>query len=289
LENPQLISFAHAWRSSRTMRSAAQVICHCWMDEEVRLGSPRNNGLFTNLLHPLGKHNWPDGISRQEFPTLAESVGGSSFEDSEVIDTEKSRIVEPSLSGSQHVQKHKPAVEVEPGHIPLEVRRHAMEIDSRVILARILELLTLLDTDVCFVKTDIDDASGSKQMSTAGSITSFSELGLTPGDKQVLSIAKRFDTIKCGEYWNEVYEELSASSTPLIDSDQSKIQFFLKEYFNAASIISLEQSELDEMEQDVKREESENFVNKILDQKQQQIKAEWIKRNSKKKQKSSMQ
>ena len=47
------------WRSPKTMRSAAQLATWCWLDEEVRLGGVRNDGVITNMMDPLGRHIWP--------------------------------------------------------------------------------------------------------------------------------------------------------------------------------------------------------------------------------------
>lgn len=61
----QLLSFFHSWRSSKTMRSAAQLICHGWIDEEYRLNCYRDmNGIICNLFDPLGQfissvYYWP--------------------------------------------------------------------------------------------------------------------------------------------------------------------------------------------------------------------------------------
>ena len=127
----------------------------------------------------------------------------------------------------------------------------------------------------------MDDTS----VNIGGKTTSFAELGLTPQDKQVISIAKRYDILLRGEIWKEVDDILTAEGITPIDSDNAKIQYFLKERFNASSIILLEHFELNEVEKGVKREESDAFINKILDQKTQQIKAEWIKKNARKKNK----
>merc|ERR1711988_405730 len=110
-----------------------------------------------------------------------------------------------------------------------------------------------------------------------GKTTSFAELGLTPQDKQVISIAKRYNIMLNGEFWREVNDTLIAEGISPVDSDIAKIQYFLKERFNAASIVMLEHFELMEIEKSVKREESDAFINKILDQKTQQIKTEWFK------------
>jgi len=57
---------------------------------------------------------------------------------------------------------------------------------------------------------------------------------------------------------------------------------FLK-VFDATSMVQLEQLELLTLEKKMKEQEENVFIGKILDQKNQQIKAEWIKKNAKKK------
>ena len=355
LENPQLMAFGHAWRSNRTMRSAAQIICHCWLDEEIRLGVCRDRtGLLANIFDPLKSHAWPEILGPQVFPSAAESIGGSSFESAEKIGTVDQSVFSNNTKAPRH---HAPA-KIEAGNISNHVRNEALAVDTRLILTRILELLMLLDSDVCFstiaVKTSegqggqqedfdeqfrqdqlqeqevLDEADkqeeekfpessvvlddegvdmgegyndgyelenqqqqdelpqesfhelGDTNVNTSGKTTSFAELGLTPQDKQVISIAKRYNIMLNGEFWREVNDTLIAEGISPVDSDIAKIQYFLKERFNAASIVMLEHFELMEIEKSVKREESDAFINKILDQKTQQIKTEWFKKNARK-------
>merc|ERR1711871_1615884 len=355
LENPQLMAFGHAWRSNRTMRSAAQIICHCWLDEEIRLGVCRDRtGLLANIFDPLKSHAWPEILGPQVFPSAAESIGGSSFESAEKIGTVDRSVFSNNTKAPRH---HAPA-KIEAGNISNHVRNEALAVDTRLILTRILELLMLLDSDVCFstiaVKTSegqggqqedfdeqfrqdqlqeqevLDEADkqeeekfpessvvlddegvdmgegyndgyelenqqqqdelpqesfhelGDTNVNTSGKTTSFAELGLTPQDKQVISIAKRYNIMLNGEFWREVNDTLIAEGISPVDSDIAKIQYFLKERFNAASIVMLEHFELMEIEKCVKQEESDAFINKILDQKTQQIKTEWYKKNARK-------
>ena len=245
-------------------------MCHCWLDEEARLGYSRNDGILTNLFTPLKSHDWPTGAASQVPPSLLDS-------DSSVTSGK------PAGAMSSSLKLHSPLAQskIEPGNVPREVRTHVMQADSRTVLAQILGLLQLLDCDVCFSSpTDITSESkeGDSGMST--------ELGLNPQDKQVLSIAKRYEIIQNGEFWREVNDEISAKSIFPIDSDQAMLQYHLKESFNAATFIQLEHFELREIERGVKRSDNNMFISKILDQKNQQIKAEWIKRNSKKKMRS---
>ena len=353
-ENTELVAFGHAWRSNRTMRSAAQIMCHCWLDEEMRLAIPRDgSGLLANVFNPLKSHAWPNISGPQVFPSAAESVGGSSFHSAEKIGTVDQSVITSDIK----THKHHVQAKIEPGNVPNAVRQEALSVDTRVVLTRILELLMLLDSDVCFstiavntnnekkreqlenyddqlqneqdeepqqVVVDEELSEKSEILNNEGvdmgdgfndgydftgqgqegpqenlpklddtnvnigrKTTSFAELGLTPQDKQVISIAKRYVIMMHGEIWKEVDDILTAEGITPIDSDTAKIQYFLKESFNASSIVLLEHFELNEVEKGVKREESDAFINKILDQKTQQIKAEWIKKNAKKKKKST--
>lgn len=50
LANKRLIVYANSWRSSKTLRSSAQILCHAWLDEEARLiGEKRKNGRPTSI------------------------------------------------------------------------------------------------------------------------------------------------------------------------------------------------------------------------------------------------
>ena len=61
LENRDLVVHARLWKSPKTMRTAAQLATHCWLDEEVRLDGARvpGQGVVCNLIDPLGNHVWP--------------------------------------------------------------------------------------------------------------------------------------------------------------------------------------------------------------------------------------
>jgi len=265
LENSSLVSFVHAWRSSHTMRSAAQIICHCWQDEEARLGFPRNQGLLTNLFDPLRGHAWPLKQLGQTTTSVYDSLSTASM----------------SLLTKGKVELS-PA---DPGGVSLDVRLKAMQVDSRCILSEILGLMQLLDHEHCFTSS-----SGNNEeldSSPVKKLASSAELGLNPSEKQVLSIAKRYGVLLRGEFWRELADELDARGIVPIEADQAQIQYHIQESFLAASIIQLEHFELQEHEKGAKKAESDLFIGGILDQKNQQIKAEWIKRNAMKKMKKS--
>ena len=256
LENKNLISFVHAWRSSHTMRSAAQLICHCWLDEEARIGCSRiEEGVLTNLFDALNKQTWPETDSFQKFPTV---LDGDSLTDSTLT---KNTFLTAKVI--QHTEK------LEPGSIPYDIRVNAMKSDTRCVISRILELLSLLDSEICF---------HTENEKTKGHISS--ELALLPSDKQVLSIAKRYTIIKNGIAWREVQDELSSNYIIPIDSDQIKLNYNIKNYFDAISVIQLEQFELRDIEARSRFDKNNDFMSKILDQKNQQIKAEWIKKKA---------
>jgi hypothetical protein len=264
LENSSLASFAHAWRSSQTMRSAAQIFCHCWQDEEARLGYPRNQGILTNLFDPLRGHAWP---IKQLGQTAASIFDNSST-------TSVSLLAKTKLEMT-------PA---DPGGVSYEIRLKVMQSDSRCILAEILGLLGLLDHEHCFASSGGNNHEGA-EMSPVQKLASSSELGLSPSEKQVLSVAKRYNVLLRGEFWREVNDELEARDIVPVDADQTQIQFYIRESFLAASMVQLEHFELQDHDKDTKRAESDQFIGGILDQKNKQIKAEWIKRNSLKKMK----
>ena len=61
LENSKLFFFSSS-RGGRpkSMRTAAQIFAHCWLDEEARLDVSRGkDGIISNIEEPLKNHDWP--------------------------------------------------------------------------------------------------------------------------------------------------------------------------------------------------------------------------------------
>jgi hypothetical protein len=111
------------------MRSAVQLATHCWLDEEVRLGGVRGGGVITNILDPLGGHNWPaPGLG---LPPSAEAIPLISFSMSTAsLGTETSRSLAVSrLSAAILHSRVTDGIPV--GNVPLSVRHAVLESDIR--------------------------------------------------------------------------------------------------------------------------------------------------------------
>lgn len=132
LMNAKLSSFVNCWRSSKTLRSAAQVLCHAWMDEEARLNSERKaDGVICDLLNPLGNHEWPR--SEAEIPLVGFNNDGFNNTYSQSLTVTK--LATAILAGRSAVQTN----------LPVDICIEAMRNDSRSILSVILESLGLFD------------------------------------------------------------------------------------------------------------------------------------------------
>lgn len=132
LVNPKLVIFANCWRSTKTLRSAAQLLCHAWLDEEVRLEAERpSQGIITNLFDPLGQHKWP--VSEAEQPLLGFHNDGyhNTFSQSVTV----SKLATAILAGRSAVQTN----------LPISIANEALESDSRSVLSEVIGLLGLYD------------------------------------------------------------------------------------------------------------------------------------------------
>jgi len=131
LENTKLLTFLHAWRSPKTMRPAAQVIAHCWLDEEARLGVTREQGILNNIGDPLQCHEWPVATNLQE-PGLSLSSDGSMTIGNKSLAVTR---LSDAISKARVVN----------GIVPGALREEVLEKDTRGIIARILGLIGVVD------------------------------------------------------------------------------------------------------------------------------------------------
>ena len=324
LENQRLVAYAVAWRSRLSMRPAAQLITHSWLDEEARLQASRDNGVICNIWDPLGDHRWPT-------PEQGRKTMGDTASDSSLGGVNKLAL------GAGTVTKLMDdlAAATKGGAISASVRDAAMQRDTRGILASILQLLGLLDEDLEKQLNDVasisnysnenrsinenngngagesnfldlsqdapidpaDDANGmgleedtslgfsESRSSNAESelsvkLVTASKVNLDPTDKQVLSLARRYDIIRIGEWWVSVAEDMENSNVKLIEEDSRIIEHNLRESFDASAAVQLEQLELKSELQRLSNAQNDAFVGGILEQKQQQIKAEWLKKKA---------
>jgi hypothetical protein len=355
LQNNRLVSFAHAWRSSKSMRSAGQLLCHCWLDEECRLNCARLNGVINNIWEPLKNHEWPIDTITQIFPSALDSVSVSvgdmdsiglnylsNFQTLNINSNDNKSFADVDANGSVASKLLSSLIDNQHalcgGGVPHMIRVKALEADSRCILANIMYQLGLVQGDIVTFDLPSDQMSSSQSVarSISASINadgtgefksnmlivaenddaiemlSFvdnenkatdndyelhslvssdaesslkvmgpSDIGLAPKDRQVLSLAKRYNAIREGEWWKEVESDLAGVYITPIESDFSKIECHLTKSFDAALTVQMEQLELESIEMHQKQRSEDAFIEKILEQKTQQIKAEWIKRNAK--------
>jgi len=305
LENRHLLTFLHAWRSPKSMRSAVQLFAHCWLDEEARLHASREKGIMCDIWNPLGNHDWPeDDINQRDGESV--SSGGSLA----------------SIPKSLAVTRLTDAVSsarVNNGAVPDTVRHSVLEVDIRGIVARILYLSGSLDSYVNAVSPDFrvsfyvqndlrsrggpgspigspntadqgepmeaweehkgEGDRGSPGGFSARPTSSLGDPGLTPADKQVLAVAQQYHALRAGEWWRQVAEELRAEGVQPIEADLALLESNVSMSFDAAFNVQTEQMELKQAELGNKGDMEKTFVQTILTKKEQQLKSLYLKKH----------
>jgi hypothetical protein len=112
-------------------------------------------------------------------------------------------------------------------------------------------------------------------------IHGFDEIKLTPKEKQVLSIAKKYIMLRESDWWKSIYYNLLFQGVIPIESDMALIDMRLEYSFDAAMALQVEQMKLFNENEDLKKQNENLFLEQILTKKNQQIKAEWLKKNAK--------
>lgn len=339
LMNQKLTVYVNAWRSPKTLRSAGQILCHCWLDEEARVvGEKRAEGIITDLSHPLGHQEVPSS------PGPAETAEPSSPRDSLASSSIGAYYTELANNASNSITVTKLATAILAGrnatqtNLPIDICTQALERDSRVLIASILSSLGIFemygvqeDRNTSFLARSKDgqdpnqasslyEYNGSQELdySPLASPTSGSPkqvnfdnaddlqqgshqrgyneakaigaamatlspennvLGLTPTDQQVLSMAKLYSALREGEWWQAVQRSAQEAEVIPIEADLALIEARLQFSCNAAYIVQQEQIALYNEDDRLKKEGEEQFIEQIITKKNQQIKAEWLKKN----------
>jgi hypothetical protein len=341
LRNQRLKVFVNSWRSPKTLRSAVRILCHAWLDEDARVvGEKRPNGIIRDVDHPLGLSEIeeldPTPLPSSPTGSTASSSAGGYY--AELANAPSSRTVSKlaaAILSSRNANQT---------NLPIDICTSALERDSRVVIASILDSLGVFDTFAHSVQgsmvdlalnemtTEMDtgthgthgtladenvwrgsnesmeglpsspgspkqrvnfdetgdklgetappkSASEKKAMKTANKIST--DLGLTPMDRQVLSMAKHYAALRESEWWQAVRASAAELEVIPIESDLALIDARLLFSRDAATTVQLEQKELYIAEERLKKEEEDEFIDQIITKKNQQIKAEWLKKNGK--------
>jgi hypothetical protein len=305
LQNRHLVTYAYAWRSFRTVRSIGQILAHCWMDEEVRLNCTRgSDGVICNLWNILGNHSWPIEIIPPELvfsdtgePMTQTTENITSTQGSHIVKRLNTAILASRAGTSSQVQ--------------LSVRTKVLLLDLRGIITSLFQSLGFLEIpvvnqelvgsdeylsyvydEIILDKQETKPKSGRTFLrslsSMCGSDTKIviisdedmSDQNLSPTDKQVISICMRYDTLREGEWWNTILEELRQENILPISADLNMIEDVKERVFASARAIQFEQMELSVIRHLEKQSEEDIFFNHIIQQKNQQIKSEYLKKKS---------
>jgi hypothetical protein len=305
LENPLLKSVLQAWRSKKTLRSSAQLLAHCWLDEEFRLDAVRDQGVLANLNDPLGNHSWPVDPRIPVAGSSTAACGTGTMESASSLLTTETTFQQTSRS--LIVSKLAAAIaegrNVAMGSVPMPVRGQVLEKDVRVVLASIFDTmgvylgannnqladkyegLSTVEEDnesPAQLHTNVEDDDGS-EMSQEPFISSSGESKLSPSDFQVLAMAQRFLILREGSWWRTVMQQLQQQGILPIEADAALIEDRMEKAFDATVSAQLEQMELQAEELRMKQTEEKGFNDQIVTQKNHQIKSEWLKRNRKNK------
>jgi hypothetical protein len=296
--NPLITSVLQAWRSRKTLRSSAQLLAHCWLDEEFRLDGVRiERGVLANLTDPLGNHSWPVDpripVLHQD-ATVSSSGAGNS-------ETSARSLIVSKLAAAIAEGRN-----VALGSVPMPIRGQVLEKDVRVILANVFNQIGVFQQSVNnnnvedgMLSTVMEDGNspngrggnGQDDEHSVGSemsrepfiTTSASESKLSPSDYQVLAMAQRFLILREGSWWRQVLAELQSNRVLPIEADAALIEERMERAFDATVSSQLEQMELQAEELRMKQSEEKGFNDQIITQKNHQIKSEWLKRNRKNK------
>jgi len=286
IENQRLLPFIHAWRGPKSARSGAQLIAHCWLDEEVRMDSKRQQGVFANIFDCLGNHDWPlDNITQLK----GESLSSASMTE-----------FGPSLAVTKLANAILASKGIVEGNVEIDVRANVLGADTRCVISRTMELMGLFesdsyptlnidtkkktnnDVDILDLENneyneedyEEDEAKALPVLAATGS------LGLTPTDKQAIAIARHYRLLRAGQYWKLVADELEQEGIKPIEADLAMIETFLESYFDATQSIQLQQMEFQSEENKFKRSVEDMYLDQIITKKNQQIRSEWLKRNA---------
>lgn len=286
LDNPRLTSYAFAWRSHKTMRSIGQLLAHCWMDEEVRTGCQRGrDGVICNLWNALGDHSW--ALSPEQLHATQQEEASSAEGRSSTV-TKLSTAILAARAGSTATSL-------------LALRREAQKNDLRSVLSAVLHMLGFLSgPEDAGQGADLEPASeGEKnangfmkildivraektEKSKARLLTAdeMADQNLSPTDRQVICLASRYGLLREGQWWQELQGLLAARGVKPVAEDKTMLDFMTQSVFEAARAIQFEQMELGVKRLEEKKTEEDVFFDHIIQQKNQQIKSEYLKRKS---------
>ena len=286
IENQRLLPFLHAWRGPKSARSGAQLIAHCWLDEEVRMDSKRQQGIFANIFDCLGNHDWPVDTVTQ--------LNGESLSSASLTE------FGPSLAVTKLANAILASKGIVEGNVALDVRANVLGADTRCVISRTMELMGLFESDsypTLNIDTrkkvnnnvDILDLENNEyneedheddEAKALPVLAATGSLGLTSTDKQAIAIAKHYRLLRAGQYWKIIADELEQEGIKPIEADLAMIETFLESCFDATQTIQLQQMEFQSEENKFKRTVEDFYLDQIITKKNQQIRQEWLKRNS---------
>ena len=215
LENRDLVVHAKLWRSPKTMRSAAQIAAHCWLDEEVRLDGARvpGKGVICNLFTPLSNHLWPVDTVVQVLP------GGETNSSASSVTTEVSAKSLAVTRLATAIFQSRFNNNLAKGNVPLDMRNKVLEKDIRGVVASILQLLGVFDSE-CVLDVDAHNSSMMTDQGGGPEIDELPQSSLNPSmyvhdGRSPLEETHRIHSISASMGFEGRLERNSGTSTPV--------------------------------------------------------------------------
>lgn len=287
------------------MRSAGQLLAHLWMDEESRCGYVRDGGVLCNMWNALGSHQWPiddrlpgpPGLSPVNFMDGSSAAAGTDASTSITATFGLAQHQLPtSFSSSSTVSKLSALIQANRnGHLSenqLEVRTNVLRVDVRGTVANALSLLGLLSPSGSSTLSGDGRAKSSVLRNPFESSGNFNTEALrahvldeqmetlSPTDKQAITVASSYWLLREGQWWTQVSEDLIKLGVVPIDADAAMLMERLETVFDAAESIQFEQMELQDMSNRDRKGKEDVFLGQIIQQKNQEIRSEWLKRKT---------
>jgi hypothetical protein len=250
--NKLVRSVSLIWKSSRTFRDIPTILSHCWLDEELRLGITRDDGVIRDIHQPLSTGQ------KKSF------VASSSIISPLSVPSDMQLCSKDTLKSCTVPRSRK--------------EECLLEIDIYGLIAELYQKLGFYDSE----GEDLSQRNMYDQ--------EWIDIALRPSDwtnstlsyetKQVISMGRRYTWLKQGEWWLEVEKYLKESSIIPIESDLETMEYNISIALEIASMLKSEQEAIRENKRKDRLNDEKCFINGIITQRNDEIKAKWLKNSA---------
>ena len=301
--NAKLRPYVRAWRSDRTMRTAAQLFAHVWEDEEIRLGCDRERGVLSNVAQPLRRQRGGARRSRDEGTRPPAAGDDDDSSDDEGGATARAPPPPPAAATTKFVQraqggglqasaaaKAERALRQAVGSCDLraKVAKPARGSGSRGALKN--SSPRNIHAAAAAVPRLLVSADGSTQTRSvpAAQVAPIVALlgpealvdGVPADDRATLAMVKNYEQFVDGEAWADVRDQLRAAGVKPIAADARLLELKIGASTDAAERTRAEQEILAGERAEEERRAESAYLGTILLQRDQEIRQLAIKRNA---------